>query len=69
MAVTATIKTAACRAAYYSRALDAAMRLREPRGHMVRDGQFQILVYHRVADDGDPFVPTTPVQTFARHAA
>jgi peptidoglycan/xylan/chitin deacetylase (PgdA/CDA1 family) len=38
-------------------------------GYVARTAGFQILAYHRVNDDADPFFPSLPTETFARHMA
>jgi peptidoglycan/xylan/chitin deacetylase (PgdA/CDA1 family) len=63
------LSTAICRAAYHTGLLAAASRLIEPPARTAADGCFQILTYHRVADDGDAFVPATPVAVFERQVA
>jgi peptidoglycan/xylan/chitin deacetylase (PgdA/CDA1 family) len=58
---------ALCGSAYHGGLLSAVMAITEPLNGSKTAGRFQILVYHRVADDGDPFVPATSVTTFERH--
>ena len=36
---------------------------------VVRPGTFQILTFHRVNDDGDPFYPSLPTEVFERRVA
>jgi peptidoglycan/xylan/chitin deacetylase (PgdA/CDA1 family) len=43
------------------------MGLTEPRGRSAADGRYQILVYHRVGDVGDPFVFAVPPSVFEAH--
>jgi peptidoglycan/xylan/chitin deacetylase (PgdA/CDA1 family) len=38
-------------------------------GYVARTTAFQVLAYHRVNDDGDPFFPSIPTEVFARHMA
>ena len=59
-------KKALCWAAYHSGLLGLTGSLVEPRGRMTASGPFQILVYHRVTDDGDGFGSATTVAGFER---
>jgi peptidoglycan/xylan/chitin deacetylase (PgdA/CDA1 family) len=63
----AVLGRALCRTAYHSGALSGAMRLTEPLNARAADGRFQILVYHRVGNDVDPYLPGTTVAAFERH--
>jgi peptidoglycan/xylan/chitin deacetylase (PgdA/CDA1 family) len=67
MRVRAALGTGLSWSAYYTGALQAAMRFAEPLNGSTPDGRFQILVYHRVGEDVDPYVQGTPVAVFERH--
>jgi len=57
---------ALCDVAYRSGGLSVAARLVEPRSGARADGRFQILVYHRVGPQIDPFFPGTLAAVFER---
>lgn len=53
------LKHALCRSAYHSGILGLTASLIAPRGRKPANGRFQILVYHRIGNDGDAYVPAT----------
>lgn len=61
------LKHALCRFAYHAGILGLTTSLVEPRGQRRANGSFQILVYHRVANDGDVYVPATSATGFEQH--
>ena len=60
------LKNALCRSTYYSGLLTLTASLIEPRGGKPAGGRFQILIYHRVGNDGDAYVGATSVAGFER---
>jgi peptidoglycan/xylan/chitin deacetylase (PgdA/CDA1 family) len=61
------LKHSLCESAYRSGLLGLAAAAVEPRANRPGDRPFQVLIYHRVGDDGDAFVPAMSVAGFARH--
>jgi peptidoglycan/xylan/chitin deacetylase (PgdA/CDA1 family) len=63
---TVSAKKALCWSLYNSGLLHLSESLLEPRGRTNANGCFQILVYHRVADDGDTSGSATTIAGFER---
>lgn len=59
-------KKTLCRSIYHSGLLGLTESLLEPRRRSSANGRFQILVYHRVTDDGDGAASATTVGGFER---
>jgi peptidoglycan/xylan/chitin deacetylase (PgdA/CDA1 family) len=64
--VSTHLKGTVCRALQHSGLLSLTTSLVEPRGRQRAHGCFQVLTYHRVADDGDAYVGATSVAGFER---
>lgn len=65
--MTASLKSAVCASLYRSGLLSLAASVLEPPDQQPGDRPFQILIYHRVGDDGDAYVPAVSTSGFEHH--